>query len=604
MNQDNKITIASHLSLYIDKLGYDVKVAWIEKLLKHSDINLKNRIENKYTKKNLDYTPENFLIVSEKFFSIQEKKDNGITYTPAKISTQMAKLSLRQLGDRDLKNCTVIDPALGGGVLLLSWARLLHESFDIPLKELIEKKLFGIDIIEENILISKVTLSLLSLELEGEAPNKLNFELSDAFKVDQQKLVSLFGISEFDLVITNPPYIRSKNLPLELRDFIKLNYTSVHGIVDSYIPFFELSTKIVKQGGVVTLITPNSFLTSLNGLRLREYLINNSSNIKLVNFNNQKVFEGISSYSAITSFIKDEVSNKECSVEYLLDSFIEVDLSKSSDDIWQEVYQKKTWRTLNEKELSIINKLENTFETQLKDLTFKNGVATQRNNLYSFIPEKEDGEYYIFSKDGKTFEIEKDITRPFVTPNERVQPLNQKIIFPYRISEKTGKNEVIQEETIKKEFPYAYRFFSYYKEELMKRASDKNLKAWYAYGRSQGLNDFGNRLYLPYMADKVHTLLSKNDLEVFAAGYAIFHEDIDYLRSIDKIISSELFRFYISKVSKPYSKGYYSTAKNLVKYFSVPSKDYINKEGKEINNICKLYNLTEEEQNIIHELNK
>lgn len=63
-------------------------------------------------------------------------------------------------------------------------------------------------------------------------------------------------------------------------------------------------------------------------------------------------------------------------------------------------------------------------------------------------------------------------------------------------------------------------------------------------------------------------------------------------------MESKLFHFYISRVSKPYSSGYYSTAKNMIKNFSVPDIEIL----KTIDNtsitdevIYNLYGLTQSE---------
>lgn len=127
-------------------------------------------------------------------------------------------------------------------------------------------------------------------------------------------------------------------------------------------------------------------------------------------------------------------------------------------------------------------------------------------------------------------------------------------------------------------YPFCLEYLKTFKDELNVRKSDKNMKYWYLYGRSQGLKQYGPRLYIPYMANRVTTSLSTSNDEVFAAGYAIFSSNLLLLSTISKILESKLFSFYISKVSKPYSSGYFSTAKNMIKNLSIP-------DIKEISNL-------------------
>ena len=184
----------------------------------------------------------------------------------------------------------------------------------------------------------------------------------------------------------------------------------------------------------------------------------------------------------------------------------------------------------------------------------------------------EDDEYYYLKDREKNIKVEKEVTKKFVTPNQKRNIENQRIIFPYYYSYADKKSYIIPEDEMRTKYPFAYGYLASYSHDLKKRAVDKNIPVWYAYGRSQGLNDRGLRLYLPYIASKVHTSFSKEVDEVFAAGYAIYNDNKEYLLFLSEILSSDLFAYYISMVSKPYSQGYYSTAKSQIKNFSVPSE--------------------------------
>lgn len=597
--QDKKVFIASQLQYYINELGYKISDIWLEEILHYMDPKLVNQIETDYRLKELSLTPESFIFYSESIFNEKERKEKGIAYTPELVANKIIEFSISQLKEDNLETFKVLDPAVGGGIFLVLTARILSKKHGIPIDNIIEQNLFGVDIVPENIMLTRVALILLALEQNCKLPTNFNLMECDSFKLNTEKGPSFCKGGNFDLVITNPPYIRSKNLTYSTKKYLKDNFKTVHGILDSYIPFFEVAISLLAPGKVATLITPNTFLTSLNGSELRKYLLEEGEKIKLINFSNQKLFDGISSYSAITSIVKKDHNSKECSVHYLVDSFFDSEFLNSKNQKWQSVKQQQTWRTLNSRELNIINKLESAFATQLKDLKFKNGIATQRNNLYSFIVEYESKEFYHFTLKGTPYKVEKDITRPFIKPNEKEQNQGQKIIFPYQYNVGNQKNEVIPEEIMRRKYPFAYNYLLEQKKELDKRASDKGIPTWYAYGRSQGLNDFGNRMYLPYIAKRVFPIVSDNTVEVFAAGYAIFDEDLNYLKSLSDILTSSIFSFYIAMVSKPYSGGYYSTAKNLVRFFSIPSKEEFSKYPKgpvSDEFIFEMYGLTPQER--------
>ncbi|MEI6205347.1 MAG: TaqI-like C-terminal specificity domain-containing protein [Desulfuromonadales bacterium] len=84
--------------------------------------------------------------------------------------------------------------------------------------------------------------------------------------------VWMFGVEEgFDISIGNPPYVRK--IDKELKKYLNANYKTASYQVDLYVAFIELSTEVMKQNGVISLITPNSWLKNLMMQKLRSYLL-------------------------------------------------------------------------------------------------------------------------------------------------------------------------------------------------------------------------------------------------------------------------------------------------------------------------------------------
>lgn len=588
---DKYTLLASHIHIYATQS--QILREKYKSILKKSDPKLVLKIIDDYKKMSLSILPESFAYYSNYIFSSVDKKKNGIEYTPELIARNMSSYAISKMKNKQHSTINIIDPAIGSGIMALSVIRTICKNTKIDVLEFIENHIFGIDNDDFQILLSEISLSLISLEITGKTPKKMNLLKYDSFCLSKEVLINEFGVDEFDVVITNPPYIRSRNLTDDTKAIIKDKFKEASvGIVDTYIPFFQIAMNILREGGVGILITPNSYFTTNNGKALRQYLLKNSTEIRLINFDGEKLFDGVMSYSAITCFIKSvnkTIDNNIKSIilnpNNLYDNFDKL--------ITQEVQLQDTWRILDEFDQNIIKKLEYDYNTKLEDLNFKNGIATQRNNIYSFVFDKEDDKYYYFNDSGKNIKIEKEITKKFATPNQKRYLDKQRIIFPYYFNESDKKSYIIPEKQMKEKYPFTYEYLTIYYDDLEKRAVDKNIPAWYAYGRSQGLNDRGARLYLPYIASKVHTSFSTEEDEVFAAGYAIFSDNMDYLSFLSKILSSDLFAYYISMVSKPYSQGYYSTAKSQVKRFSVPSEmeyeSYIKNNWNE--NIYELYSL-------------
>lgn len=110
----------------------------------------------------------------------------------------------------------------------------------------------------------------------------------------------------FDIIIGNPPYISSENMPKVIKDNRHL-FQTAHKKTDIYVFFYELAFKILKNKGVVGYITSNKFLSQEYGLKLRELFLQNKL-CKLINFN-INVFKSANVDTCIALASKDYVSN-------------------------------------------------------------------------------------------------------------------------------------------------------------------------------------------------------------------------------------------------------------------------------------------------------
>lgn len=524
--------------------------------------------------------------VQGKCFTEINKKNNGIYFTPVEIAIRMARLLISHWGRENIPK--IIDPAMGSGVLLLAVVSELVNHYKISYKEAIENYICGVDICRENFELTKLFLWILCLEKENCIPN-VNIFQKNSLDFTEEEVRNHFDKS-FDCIISNPPYVSSKNMDKNTKEKVYKFNKSRHGNSDLYISFFEIAINLLSPNGIGVYITPNSYFRSLNGKKLRQFLRDNTSWIKLINFDSYQVFDDALHYAAITIFQK---SNEEFNSRIF---YLAAEHSR-----WIQIFPEDYWITISDVEQKLIFKLESAFKWKVDDMDFKNGIATQRNSIYMIQPVKEDKEYYYFWHNDYEEKIEKNITRPFVLPNV-LNKKNMRIIYPYIFKQEEDVVEPISPIEMELKYPYAYKYLLSYKAELEKRKHDKNMEFWYLYGRKQGLKQYGKRLYLPYMAKNINTSISVDEDEVFAAGYAIFHESELYLRYIGKILESRLFSFYLKKVSKPYEGGYYSTAKNMIKRFAIPKETEATIQLHSNEDIYKLYGLNSEEIELINSL--
>jgi hypothetical protein len=192
---------------------------------------------------------------------------------------------------------------------------------------------------------------------------------------------------------------------------------------------------------------------------------------------------------------------------------------------------------------------------------------------------KEDDLYYFREYNGKIYRIEKkiciDVAKPNIMRNEQdLISKGEKAIFPYK------EGIIINENTMQLLYPYAYNFLLEYKDKLCSRDKGKinNYPTWYAYGRTQGMNNIGKKILIPYMADHGVAIIAENPQLLFYCGYAAFSEDLTTLKLLKIFIESDMFWFYIKMTSKPYSKGFMALAKNYIKNFGLPQLTEMEKD--------------------------
>jgi adenine-specific DNA-methyltransferase len=95
--------------------------------------------------------------------------------------------------------------------------------------------------------------------------------------------------SGFDIVIGNPPYVRMEQIK-HLKPLFSEIYSCFSGRADLYVYFYERSLTLLRQGGVLSFISSDTFLNRDFGEKLRVFLTENTSIEILIDFGETGVF--------------------------------------------------------------------------------------------------------------------------------------------------------------------------------------------------------------------------------------------------------------------------------------------------------------------------
>jgi type I restriction-modification system DNA methylase subunit len=101
----------------------------------------------------------------------------------------------------------------------------------------------------------------------------------------------------FDAVIGNPPYVDSKTIPEDEREYFHdgkhgraLPFPAAYKKTDLYALFVELGVRLLKPGGRLSFIIPNRFLYMPYATKLRELLLDTCVIEEIVDLSNVRVF--------------------------------------------------------------------------------------------------------------------------------------------------------------------------------------------------------------------------------------------------------------------------------------------------------------------------
>lgn len=513
---------------------------------------------------------------------------NGAIYTPKNIREYIVKETLGKQNEIT-ELFKISDISCGCGGFLFNASIELRKKTNKSYSDIFKNHVFGLDIQEYSINRTKLLLSLLALS-EGENVESFSFNLFIGDALSFNWKIQTPGFDGFDIIIGNPPYVCSRNISEESKKLLDNWEVCKSGHPDLYIPFFQIAIENLTSNGILGYITMNTFFKSVNGRALRKYFQENQCSFRIIDFGNNQIFQSKSTYTCI------------CFIENSQSSFIEFaigDKTLNNLNFSKIKYSKlnalKGWN-LNKKDL--IDRIEETGISFGELYKTRNGIATLKNNIYIFNPIDESNEYY-YLKNGKVYEIEKDICKDIINPNsftqaESVDSIKKKAIFPYEYM--NDKVKLLDEEYIKIKYPKAYTYLTDKKKILASRdKGNGKYQNWYAYGRNQSLEKLKYKLFFPHITPGTPNFTIDNDENLlFYNGLAVISENEKELHFLKKLMSSRLFWTYIRFSSKPYGSGYYSLSRNYIKNFGVynfddKEKDYIidTNEQKKIDNFIE-----------------
>lgn len=337
---------------------------------------------------------------------------------------------------------------------------------------------------------------------------------------------------KFTYIVGNPPYITYKDIEIPDRVYLKNSFISCcDGKFDYYYAFVEKSVKELEKNGKMAYIIPYSIYKNVFGYNLREYIKPYLQ--KVVDYTYKNKFPGITTSS--TMLLLQNKKTKQ---------FIYVDVVNGKQLTIKKNELGKKWEFTESEISSGKYRFGDYFQVN-------NTIATLYNKAFLIENFTRDDRYYNLSNGDK---VEIGVVKKAVSKKRGAAAYNIAIIFPYYFENNELKHYT--ESEFEKKFPYATAHLMNYKEELKKRAADKNA-LWFEYGRSQALTKIcEEKLVMPSItSSRINVTLEEKDV-ILCAGYFVTKNGKYSLQQAKNILESPRFYEYLKQI------GIFTTGKS------------------------------------------
>jgi type II restriction/modification system DNA methylase subunit YeeA len=201
----------------------------------------------------------------------------------------------------------------------------------------------------------------------------------------------------FDLIVGNPPYIRHENLKADDKRYFKSRYLKTfNNSADIYTYFYELGLELLKtDGGILSYITSNSWLTAKYGQNLRKTILKDTRLLQYIDYKGIKNFTNATVDTSITSFtnsLKGDKTLQYCNAtakKVIENGEKKREFSYSCYSYSMDELSENGFSFMKPKELAIKKRIED-IGTPLKEwnLNINSGIKTGFNEAFIIDTEK------------------------------------------------------------------------------------------------------------------------------------------------------------------------------------------------------------------------
>ena len=400
------------------------------------------------------------------------------------------------------------------------------------------------------------------LKLSYEKLNDLETRNDKPFFLWKLFFADVFADEGFDIMIGNPPYIQLQRMIAEAEILRQAEYETFAKTGDIYCLFYEQGIKLLKSKGTLCYITSNSWMKTQYGELLRNYFVEEGNPLRLLNFEDTKIFHTATVEANILVLKKEKFQNSLNAVAIKPDYKVSLSLNEyfSENAFALSNLSSEGWIILSREDDGIKNQIEKA-GTPLREfnITINFGIKTGFNE--AFIIDEETRKNLI-NENSNSEEIIKPVLRgrdmskfAFVFGSKWI------IISPYKKS-----NELVEK------YPSVYKHLLFFEEKLKQRGQVTNGQHhWLELDNNpteRYLNLFeGEKIMWGELSDKPKFSYDKGGYYAEATLFIIVGDDLKYLLSI---LNSRLSDWYFNKITSTSGMGTSRWKKYKIEQLPVP----------------------------------
>ncbi len=290
----------------------------------------------------------------DKSKSIEERRKYGQFSTPFALAEEMMTYGLKLLADRDIN---FLEPCIGSGVF---YSALL------------------------NTVDKKTILNATGIELDSEyydCAQKLWGE--SGIELLHEDFTRITPNSRYNLVITNPPYVRHHYLKKEDKAYLAKSEkdeigTALSGLAGLYCHIILLAHKWLSPNAICGWLIPSEFMDVNYGSAIKEYLLNHVHLLRIHRYNPESSMFSDALVSSCVVWFKNEIVKEDYEIEFSLGGNHDVPMMSKLVHKSDLIAERK-WTRFPEKQ---IRSNEASNSTLGDFFEIKRGLATGDNSFF------------------------------------------------------------------------------------------------------------------------------------------------------------------------------------------------------------------------------